>query len=183
MKKTSPAVVLMLIAVYLAAGVLLGILMGMLLHIKGGNWCFTITVPVIFMCFIELTNLIMFPIAKRTMNKGLKANNFGRTFTYVNKRVRRIRVMLCIDEENGRVALTSALNPFKFQMVDARELTKIRSCHDFWLPKGTRCVFFEFYHVNNRIRIPTYTVRHYMRHHRSAFRKQSTWEIRSATSF
>jgi len=46
------------------------------------------------MCFIELTNLIMFPIAKRTMNKGLKANNFGRTFTYVNKRVRRIRVML-----------------------------------------------------------------------------------------
>ena len=161
MKKTSPAVVVMLIAVYLAAGVLLGILMGMLLHIKGGNWCFTITVPLIFMCFIELTNLIMFPIAKRTMNKGLKANNFGRTFTYVNKRVRRIRVMLCIDEENGRVALTSALNPFKFQMVDARELTKIRSCHDFWLPKGTRCVFFEFYHVNNRIRIPTYTVRHY----------------------
>ena len=151
----------MLIAVYLAAGVLLGILMGMLLHIKGGNWCFTITVPLIFMCFIELTNLIMFPIAKRTMNKGLKANNFGRTFTYVNKRIRRIRVMLCIDEENGRVALTSALNPFKFQMVDARELTKIRSCHDFWIPKGTRCVFFEFYHVNNRIRIPTYTVRHY----------------------
>lgn len=67
--------------------------------------------------------------------------------------------MLCIDEETGRVAYTSALNPFKFQMVDAKELSKVRTGYDRGPFGGTRYVYFEFFHGNNRFRIPTFSTR------------------------
>ena len=153
MKRNSVPTIILLTAIYLAAGILLGNLAGWLLNLKG-----VITIlllEVIFIGFAHLTNLFMFPIAKRTMEKGVKANNFGKTTTLFSDGTHRIKSMLCIDEETGRVAYTSALNPFKFQMAEAKELSKVRSGYARAPLGGTRYVYFEFYHGNNRIRIPT----------------------------
>jgi len=153
MKRNSVPTIILLTAIYLAAGILLGNLAGWLLNLKG-----VITIlllEVIFIGFAPLTNLFMFPVAKRTMEKGVKANNFGKTTTLFSNGTHRIKSMLCIDEETGRVAYTSALNPFKFQMAEAKELSKVRSGYARAPLGGTRYVYFEFYHGNNRMRIPT----------------------------
>lgn len=153
MKRNSVPTIILLTAIYLAAGILLGNLAGWLLNLKG-----VITIlllEVIFIGFAHLTNLFMFPVAKRTMEKGVKANNFGKTTTLFSNGTHRIKSMLCIDEETGRVAYTSALNPFKFQMAEAKELSKVRSGYARAPLGGTRYVYFEFYHGNNRMRIPT----------------------------
>lgn len=153
MKRNSVPTIILLTAIYLAAGILLGNLAGWLLNLKG-----VITIlllEIIFIGFAHLTNLFMFPVAKRTMEKGVKANNFGKTTTLFSDGTHRIKSMLCIDEETGRVAYTSALNPFKFQMAEAKELSKVRSGYTRAPLGGTRYVYFEFYHGNNRMRIPT----------------------------
>ena len=155
MKKNSVPLIIALIAIYLSAGIFLGILAGRLLHFTQGNFFPIITVFILFLLFVDLTNLILFPIAKITMKKGIEANNFGKTTTFINTDYRSIRTMLCIDEETGRVAYTSALNPFKFQMVEAKELSKIRTSYIRGPLGGTRYVFFEFYYGNNRMRFLT----------------------------
>ncbi|MBR3342256.1 MAG: DUF4190 domain-containing protein [Clostridiales bacterium] len=156
MKRNSVPVILILIAFYLAVGILLGIVAAKLLHVTGGNWCLPITVFIVFIFFFELTNLLMFPFARKTMNKGLEANNFGKTYTFINKGSWSIRTILCIDEGTGRIAYTSALNPFKFQMAEAKELSKVRTSYIKGPFGGTKYVFFEFYYGNNRMRIPTF---------------------------
>ncbi len=153
MKRNSVPTIILLTAIYLAAGILLGNLAGWLLNLKGVITIFLL--EIIFIGFAPLTNLFMFPVAKRTMEKGVKANNFGKTTTLFSDGTHRIKSMLCIDEETGRVAYTSALNPFKFQMAEAKELSKVRSGYARAPLGGTRYVYFEFYHGNNRMRIPT----------------------------
>ncbi len=153
MKRNSVPTIILLTAIYLAAGILLGNLAGWLLNLKGVITIFLL--EIIFIGFAPLTNLFMFPVAKRTMEKGVKANTFGKTTTLFSDGTHRIKSMLCIDEETGRVAYTSALNPFKFQMAEAKELSKVRSGYARAPLGGTRYVYFEFYHGNNRMRIPT----------------------------
>ena len=72
MKRHNAAAILLIIAGNLAAGVLLGILMGFLLRVQGFNWCLFITVPLMMMFFTDLPNLIVFPFAKKKMDKYLK---------------------------------------------------------------------------------------------------------------
>ena len=159
MKRNSVPTIFLLIASYTAVAFLLGIVIGKLLHMSGDLFILLLLMA-IFMGFPNITNLIMFPVAKRTMLKGIKENNFGRTTTYISRGDYRIKTMLCIDEETGRVAYTSSLSPFKFQMAEAKQLSKVRSGYERAPLGGTRYVFFEFYYDNNRIRIPTfYTAR------------------------
>ena len=136
-------------------GILLGTLLDILLQMPRGLFAI-ILLALLFMGFPNFTNLIMFPVAKRTMMKGIEANNFGKTTTYISRGDYRIKTMLCIDEETGRVAYTSALSPFKFQMAEAKELSMVRSGYERGPFGGTRYVFFEFYYGNNRMRIPTF---------------------------
>ena len=154
MKRNSVPTIILLIVSYLAAGILLGAVCGWFLHQEFINVITLLLLSILFIGFTDVTNLIMFPIAKRTMEKGLRANNFGKTTTLFSNGTHRIKSMLCIDEETGRVAYTSALNPFKFQMAEAKELSKVRSGYERAPLGGTRYVFFEFYHGNNRFRIP-----------------------------
>ena len=155
MKRNSVPTILLMVAICFAIAILLGTLAAWILRIEGDNWFLAITIPGVFIGFAHLSNLIMFPIAKKTMEKGIRANNFGKTTTLFSRGTHRIKSMLCIDEETGRVAYTSALSPFKFQMAEAMELSKVRSEYARAPLGGTRCVFFEFYHGNNRFRIPT----------------------------
>ena len=155
MKRNSAPTILLMIAICLVTGFLLGNVGDWLVFRKFNNVITLLMLFAVFFCFAQLSNLIMFPIAKRTMKKGIKANNFGRTTTLFSNGTHRIKSMLYIDEETGRVAYTSALSPFKFQMAEAKELSKVRSEYARAPLGGTRYVFFEFYHGNNRIRIPT----------------------------
>lgn len=155
MKRNSVPTIIFLIASYLAVGIMLGAVCGWFLHQEFINVFTLILLSFMFIGFTGVTNLIMFPIAKKTMEKGIKANNFGKTTTLFSRGTHRIKSMLCIDEETGRVAYTSALNPFKFQMAEAKELSKVRSGYSRAPLGGTRYVFFEFYYGNNRMRIPT----------------------------
>ena len=159
MKRNSAPTILLMIVICLVIAILLGTLAAWILHIEGDNWFLAITIPGVYLFFVNLTNLIMFPIAKSTMKKGTTSNNFGKTTTFINRYQLRIRTMICIDEETGRVAYTSALNPFMFQMAEAKELSKVRTGYDRGPFGGTRYVYFEFFHGNNRFRIPTFSTR------------------------
>lgn len=159
MKRNSAVTILLMIVICLVIAILSAYLAAWIFHIEGDNFFLAITIPAVFLFFVHLTNLFMFPIARNTMKKGTASNNFGRTTTFINRSQWRIRTMLCIDEETGRVAYTSALNPFKFQMADAKELSKVRTGYDRGPFGGTRYVYFEFFHGNNRFRIPTFSTR------------------------
>lgn len=166
MKRYSVAVILGVTASLLAIGVVLGLLAARFLTGRvledGVVLCLVLTVPFAFMYFTRFANRFLFPIAKKTMDKGLKANGFGDTYTYTSYGYMRIYSILSIDKNTGRVAYTSALSPFKFQMTDAREMTKIRSGHDKGPFGGTRFVFFEFYLGNERFCFPTFASRNYL---------------------
>ena len=158
MKRNSVPTIILLIVSYIAVSVLLSFVCCMLTHMSFGanNIFLPVLLMVFFMGFPNITNLILFPVAKRTMKKGIGANNFGKTTTFISKGGYRIKTMLCIDEETGRVAYTSSLSPFKFQMAEAKDLSKVRTGYDKAPLGGTRYVFFEFYYKNNRMRIPTF---------------------------
>ena len=158
MKRNSVPTIILLIVSYIAVSVLLSFVCCMLTHMPFGtnNIFFLIFLMFFFMGFPNFTNLFLFPVAKRTMNKGTQANNFGKTTTYITKGGYRIKSIICIDEETGRVAYTSSLSPFKFQMAEAKELSKVRTGYERAPLGGTRYVFFEFYYKNNRMRIPTF---------------------------
>ena len=156
MKRHNAAAILLIIAGNLAAGVLLGILMGFLLRVQGFNWCLFITVPLMMMFFTDLPNLIVFPFAKKKMDKYLKEQNFGTTTTFICRGFMTFRSMLCIDEDTGRIAYISVTNPFKVQMAEARELSKFRSTYARGPFGGTRHAFFEFYQGKNRLRFTTF---------------------------
>lgn len=156
MKRNSVPTIILLIVSYLAFGILVGIVAGWFLHMPAYNVITIILLIFIFMGFPNFTNLVLFPVAKKTMKKGTQANNFGRTTTFISKGGYRIKTIICVDEDTGRVAYTSSLSPFKFQMAEARELSKVRTGYEKAPLGGTRYVFFEFYHGNNRMRIPTF---------------------------
>ncbi|MCR4767145.1 MAG: hypothetical protein K5875_04220 [Saccharofermentans sp.] len=159
MKKHNPLAVLILIAANLAVGCLTGIALGALTGIRGFNWMILITIPLFLLLFPNLTNLFVFPIARKTMEKNLAKQHFGKTTTFINTDLWSLRKMLCIDEDTGRVAYVSVTNPFKFQMVHATELNKITTAYMVGPFGGTRYVYFEFCHGNTRFRFPTFRTR------------------------
>ena len=156
MKRNSVPTIILLIASYLTVGVLLGSVIDVLLNLPRFSVFTIFMAEIVLLFFPNISNLIMFPVAKKTMKKGTQANNFGRTTTFISKGGYRIKTIICVDEDTGRVAYTSSLSPFKFQMAEARELSKVRTGYEKAPLGGTRYVFFEFYHGNNRMRIPTF---------------------------
>ena len=62
-----------------------------------------------------------------------------------------------IDTLNGRIVYISNMNPWKFQMISAASIGKILVNHVPYMTKNfTTYVFFQFYHKNKKIHIPTY---------------------------
>lgn len=168
MKKHNIAVILILIALNLAVGFLLGAVIGYFIGDPVLNWCHIIIIPFLLMGFPDLTNLIVFPFSKRTMAKNLEKENFGKTTTLVTHGVWVLKSMLCIDEDTGRVAYVPVTNPFKFQMVNATELSKIRTSHVKGpFGAGARSVFLEFYQGNKKFRFYIFRTR------------RITWELSS----
>ena len=161
MKKNNAFGIIILFAIISALGYLLGTVLGWIMGLTGFNWTLLITVPFSMMFFTEFANLIVYPIAKRTMNNNIKKLDFGKTTTFTSRAMFSFKSILCIDEETGRVGYVSLSDPFRFQMANPGDLSKIRSTVSAFGRGGTRFVFFEFYCGDNRMCFPTYRVRHY----------------------
>ena len=159
MKKNNPFGIIILIAISVAFGYLLGTVLGWILGMKGFNVTLLIIVPLSAYCFCDFANLVIYPIAKSTMNRNIKKHNFGKTTTYVSRANYTLKSILCIDEETGRVGYVSLSDPFRFQIANPGELSKIRSTVSAFAQGGRRFVFFEFYYGENKMRFPTYRVR------------------------
>ena len=160
MKKSDPLVVIMLLVLFVGVAFLLGCLIGIWTGSDVFNNVFVfIFVFMALLLYLPLSTVTMMPFAKKTMDKNLKDQNFTKPLKYINTNSFTLGYVLCVDEETGRVAYVSALNPFKFQMVHAGELTKIRSSYAKGPFGGTRYVFFEFYIGNTRMRFPTLATR------------------------
>lgn len=122
------------------------------------NWL-PLTLPLVTIIYVACANKNNGRIAKKTMEKNSKAQNFGKTYTFINSDFGTAGSILRIDEGTGRVAYVSYLNPFKFQMAQADELTDVASSYMSGPVNTTRYVYFQFRYKNKRMRIPTFTSR------------------------
>lgn len=118
------------------------------------------SVMIMFFLYIWFANLILFPIAKRTMNKKTDEEGIIRTRTFHNKEDNSCASILVIDETHEKVAYVSVHNPFKLQVADVKDLTDIRSSYIKGPFGGTRYVYYQFTYKKKRTRIPTFTSRH-----------------------
>ena len=110
--------------------------------------------------FVSAGNSILFPLAKRTMDKNLKEKGFERSYTFYNKESYTCGSIFVIDETNKRIAYVSVHNPFAFQTAAASELSDVKSGYAKELFfDSTRYVYFQFRYKNKRTKIPTFTSR------------------------
>ena len=118
-----------------------------------------LAVWIVFLLYLMLANVILFPIARRTMNKKLEGAGLIRTRTFDNKQSHSCASVLVIDETHEKIAYVSAHNPFKLQVADVKDLTDIRSSYIKGPFGGTRYVYYQFTYKRKRTRIPTFTSR------------------------
>ena len=161
MKKYNALVFIIYFVCFIAAACLIGIVAGRLVGVTGINNVFLIlSLGSCWIFFVDIANLILFPIAKHTMKKNMEEENFGRTAELVSDGIYSLKTMLCIDEDSGRIAYVSPFNPYSFQTAHAGDLTKVRSAYSRGPFGGTRIVFFEFYYNGKRSRFPIFRSRH-----------------------
>ncbi|MBR3341673.1 MAG: DUF4190 domain-containing protein [Clostridiales bacterium] len=156
MKKNNAFGIIILIAIILAADYLLSAVLAWILGWQDPTLFLIISVLFSMLLFPELVNPAVYPIAKSTMNKNIKKQNFGKTTTFTSRTRHTFKSILCIDEETGRVGYVSLSDPFRFQMANPGDLSKIRSTIGSVARGGTRFVFFEFYCGDNRMRFPIF---------------------------
>lgn len=114
---------------------------------------------VYFSYFLFFANPILFPIAKRTMEKKTDEEGIVRTRTFYNKEWHSCASVLVIDETHAKIAYVSAYNPFKLQVADVKDLSNIRSSYIRGPFGGTRYVYYQFTYKKKKTRIPTFTSR------------------------
>ena len=124
----------------------------------------TIPAAIIFLFFAfilhtSLANRILFPIAKKTMEKRSEKEGFVRSDTFYNRQSNSCASVLAIDEVHGKIAYVSVHNPFKLQIADVKDLTDIKSGYIKGPFDGTRYVYYQFTYKNKRMRIPTFTAK------------------------
>lgn len=124
----------------------------------------TIPALILFMFFAfllhtVLANRILFPVARRTMEKHSDDEGFVRSRTFYNREANSCASVLAIDEVHGKIAYVSVHNPFRFQTCDVKDLSDVRSGYIRGPFDGTRYVYYQFTYKKKRVRIPTFTAR------------------------
>ncbi len=152
--------VVILIAVSTIIGIIISAVVGGVNPIVGGLRTMPLFLFFVAMAYGVFGNMFTGPIARKTMEKHSKKENFEKSSTFVTDDSFTIGAIVKIDENTGRVAYVSYGNPYEFQMVQAKELTNIKSSYMKAPMGGTRYVYFEFYYNNKRVRIPTFTSRY-----------------------
>ena len=107
--------------------------------------------------YMAFSNTFTGIIAKKTMKVNAEKENFENSSTFITAGSFTLGAIVKIDEATGRVAYVSYQNPKEFQMVHAKELTKIESSYKKAPLGGTSYVYFQFYYKNKKVRIPTFT--------------------------
>ena len=85
-----------------ASGYLLGTVLGWIFDLTGFNWTLLLTVPFSMMLFTDLVNLIVYPIARSTMNKNIKKHNFGMPISAFGDRVGEGRAVRSVQVPDGK---------------------------------------------------------------------------------
>ncbi|MBO4687429.1 MAG: hypothetical protein J5636_02865 [Clostridiales bacterium] len=163
MKKYSAKYILTQILIYTVIGVAAGTALPYFTHMKpllSSAIAFSI-IALFFLWLVSMsaTNSYSGKIARKTMQKGAEAEQFGQCSTFTAAAPYTLGQILKIDSKTGRVAYVSYQNPKQFQLVHARELTNITSSYVKGPFGGTRYVYFEFYYKNKRVRFATFTSR------------------------
>lgn len=114
---------------------------------------------VLLMAYFMFGNSIMGKIARKTMEKHCKKENFEEYSTFITDGSFTSGAIIRIEEKKGRIAYVSYQNPYEFQMVSVKDIENIQSSYIKGALGGTRYVYFEFYYNKKRVRIPTFTSR------------------------
>lgn len=112
-----------------------------------------------FILHVALANRILFPIARKTMEKKSEEEGFVRTRTFYNRQSNSCASVLAIDEVHGKIAYVSVHDPMEFQTCEVKDITDVSSGYIKGPFDGTRYVYYQFTYKNRRIRIPTFTAR------------------------
>lgn len=152
--------VVILVAVSTIIGIIISAVIGGVNPIVGGLRTMPLFLFFVAMIYGALGNMFTGPIARKTMEKHSKKENFEKSSTFVTDGSFTIGAIVKIDENTGRVAYVSNWNPYEFQIVQAKDLTNIKSSYIKAPLGGTQYVYFEFYYKNKRVRIPTFTSRY-----------------------
>jgi hypothetical protein len=121
------------------------------------NWLPITLFFMLLFYWLFIANPITALIAKKTMAKNMKKENFSKPVTLTNKDIGTVGIVLSVDEATGRIAYVSCQNPFAFQMAQPNELTDVVSSYKRGPMSTTRYVYFQFSYNGKRTRIPTYT--------------------------
>lgn len=97
-------------------------------------------------------------IVARTIKKKCGKNNFDKAHTFKSQ-----NATIMIDAVEGRIAYISNLNPWKFQVISAKEIADIKAdrTKDLFPDTTTRYVYFQFSYQDKIIKIPTFTSKSY----------------------
>ncbi len=96
-------------------------------------------------------------MAAKTVKKNAAKYNFDKAYTFYTN-----NATVMIDTLGGRIAYISNLNPWKFQMISAKDIADIRNDYKKGVfPGTTRYVYFQFSYQGKVIKIPTFTSNHY----------------------
>lgn len=102
--------------------------------------------------YLGLSGAITQRFAEKTMEKYSKEKKFTQYNTFYSS-----GAIIRIDENTGRIAYVANQNPFEFQMISARDISKIRTHYIKGPLGGTSYVCFEFVYNGKRVKIPTFT--------------------------
>ena len=146
-----------LLVVSVIVGVVVGIAMGGDNLILGALRLLPFFFFVVVLGYCVFANSFTGRIAKKTMEQHSEEEGFEDYSTFVTDGSFTLGAIIRIDKSNGRVAYVSYQNPYEFQMVQAKDLTNIKSSYVKGPLGGTSYVYFEFYYNNKKVRIPTFT--------------------------
>lgn len=165
MKKINFGVIILEAIIMVVPSILLGFVLSFLLVFiakMAGNdvshmqEAFTVTFTLVAYVMLVVTTFSSFneKIANKTMSKHMKEHNFQNYSTFYAA-----SSVIRISPASGKVAYVSKFNPFKFQLVPAKEMTDIKSDYMKGPFGGTRYVYFEFKLNKQKMRFPTFTSR------------------------
>ncbi len=93
----------------------------------------------------------------KTVEKNAAKHNFDKAYTFYTR-----NATVMIDAAGGRIAYISNLNPWKFQMISAKDIADIKNDYTKGiLPDTTHEVYFQFSYQGKVMKIPTFTSNRY----------------------
>lgn len=93
----------------------------------------------------------------KTIKKNTAKHNFAKVHTFYTN-----NATVMIDAAGGRIAYISNLNPWKFQMISAKDISDIKNGYKKGVfPDTTHYVYFQFSYHGKVMKIPTFTSNHY----------------------